>query len=1107
MSKVSTLEALVERWADAKPAELANLQSYVIELCEALGVEPPRPAGGGYEFNFPIHVVRRDGTDTTNFVDLYKEGHFALEGKDDGTNSSERALRAAYGQVRGYAGFIGEPPPYLLVLDVAKTLIIWDRWSGDYPGWDGSRRVDLRTLHQRPGDVELLRDIWTNPEVRNTHGKAVAVTREIAEQLAILATSLEAEGFEHARVARFLIRCVFTMFAEDIGLLPQEPFRKILEKLAMAEPTEFKPQVEQLWKVMDTGGSFWYLQLMQFNGHFYKDAEALPLSRKALSLLLAASRADWQHVEPAILGTLLVRALSAAERHRLGAEFTPRVYVERVIRQAVEEPIRERWTAVQAEILELRESSKPKNRRAAGQKIETFLTWLRGLRFLDPACGSGNFLYVAMHAVKRIELEATRALADVDGQNLSLRMTEVRPSQFYGIELEPWAREIAELTLWIGFHQFWKQHHDERPTPPFLEDSHNLEQRDAVLAWDGKLRPDGPRSRPDPRPRLLHPVTGKLIPDPKAILTYWVYPNARPAPWPPADFIVGNPPYMGQARQRDAFGDGYVEALRAAYPELADSVDYVMYWWYRAAEEVAAGRTIRAGLITTNTITQVQNRSVVAMEGKKGAQVVWAIADHPWVDDTIGAAVRVAMTVIALKPSNAVLEVVDDAATVIRKLTAPQMNADLSVHADVARASGVPLLANVGLASRGFKLHGSGFVLTTSEAKRVRSAERRYRNIVRPYRNGKDITDRPRTAYVIDFGLADEVEARRSPIPFDILRDRVRPERLANARATYRKYWWRFGEPRREFREASRGLKRYIATPQTAKHRFFVFLDVDIAPDDMLLCVASDDAFVLGVVSSSIHVAWADATGGRMGVGNDSRYMKSACFDAFPFPTPPPILAREIGEIAEAIDAHRKEAVGRDEGITMTGLYNVVAKLRACAGLTSREQLINALGACGSLRDLHDRLDSAVAKAYGWSTPTQPSIVLERLVALHDQRKAEEEHGLVRWIRPEFQAPGSDEKKTPKTSTQLGIPLVPSRSSQPILLNTWSTETVDQIALVKALLSDAELTASEMAVQIADAPLNRVEKLLDALVTLGELSKQSDGKYSLVQIASAGAAF
>jgi hypothetical protein len=553
------------------------------------------------------------------------------------------------------------------------------------------------------------------------------------------------------------------------------------------------------------------------------------------------------------------------------------------VRQAVEAPLRERWVPLQAEVLRLTETGRRKDHDAALARLREFHEQLRSLRFLDPACGSGNFLYVTLHLVKRLELEVLREIERLTGQP-ELGIEEVGPRQFHGLEVKPWAREIAELTLWIGYHQFWKEHHGGvQPPEPVLRDTGTLELRDAVLAWDEIVHvPE--KDRPDPTPRLPHPVTGKLVPDPDAKLPYLEHRGARAAEWPQADFIVGNPPYLGISRQREAFGDGYVEALRRTYPEVPESADYVMYWWYHAAEEVAAGRTLRSGLITTNTITQAQNRVLIERAAAKGARVTWAVADHPWVDEAGAADVRVAMTVVDREPQRATLVKVNGAAEVVEEIHTDRLNADLTTHADVAAAAAVPLLANQGLASPGLKLHGAGFILEPEEAQRLLALDPRHAEVIKRYRHGRDLTARPRGVYLIDFGLRDEAEARQYPVLYDLVRTRVKPERDANNDRSTREKWWRFGRNREEFRPALMGLRRYIATVETSKHRFFVFLGEDVAPDNMLVCIATEDAFHLGVLSSDLHVAWALAAGGTL--EDRPRYNKTRCFDPYPFPEP-----------------------------------------------------------------------------------------------------------------------------------------------------------------------------------------------------------------------------
>jgi hypothetical protein len=849
---------------------------------------------------------------------------------------------------------------------------------------------------------------------------------------------------------------------------------------------------------MDLGDVFGWQKLLRFNGHFFADAEVLPLEPADIAILAEAAAADWRYVEPTIFGTLLTRALDPKERHRLGAEYTPREYVERVVLQTVDVPLRERWAPVQAHAAELRATGKKKDARAALKELRDFHAWLRGLRFLDPACGSGNFLYVCLHLVKRLELEVLRAIDEITG-NPELGIEEVGPWQFHGIEVKPWAREIAELTLWIGYHQFWMEHHKGvNPPEPVLKDTGTLELRDAVLAWDEIVEvPE--KSRPDPTPRIVHPVTGRLVPDPETRLPYYEHRGARQAEWPRADFIVGNPPYLGNKRMRAAFGSGYVDGLRFTYGAVPDSADLVMYWWYRAALEVSSGRTIRAGLITTNSITQSLNRSVVAKCLASGARIVWAIPDHPWVDEAGSAAVRVAMTVISQQPQAAQLVMVDDEARVTAEYNVAELNADLTTHADVSSVANVPLTANSALSYRGFSLVGRGFVLDHDEAERLLAVDERHQQIVRPYLNGRDLSTRPRRVYTIDFGLRSDAEARLFPVLYDLVRTRVKPERDANADRGRRTFWWRFGRTNENLRVGLSGLTRYIATPYVSKHRFFTIVDSMVAPDEKLVVVASDDPFPLGVLTSSPHEWWALTAGTRLGVGNDPTYNNTLCFDAFPFPDPPKELREQIARVAERLDQHRKDAIARDERVTMTGMYNVVEKLRSGEKLTDKERAVHEIAACGVLRDLHDELDRLVAQAYGWPWPMEREEVLERLVALHDERVEEEKRGIVRWLRPEYQVPRFGGAAAVAEAPELDLPeTAPDELASVSVAQPWPAGAVEQIGVVKARVATMPATAQEIAAALAGAPVLLVIRHLETLAMVGEVRELPHGRYLAV---------
>jgi hypothetical protein len=988
-----------------------------------------------------------------------------------------------------------------MVVDVPNTLIVWDRWSGAYGDFAAGRRIPLASLADRPEEISLLYDIFERPAARDPRGRAQEVTKEIAARLAELAAELEDRGLDTERVARFLMRCVFSCFAEDVGLLPEQLFRRTLETArASGDHERLGLALTALWGTMDEGGMFGAELLHRFNGHFFKTVEALPLEARDVQLLVDATKYDWSHVEPSIFGTLLVRALDPEERHRLGAEYTPREYIERLVEPTVVEPIRERWTAVQAAVLQLEETGKKKDVTAAVKQLREFHDWMRSLSFLDPACGSGNFLYVTMAAVKRIEVEVLNEIQRLSGGQGGLVLDEVHPRQFHGIEVKPWAREIAELTLWIGYHQFWREAHGGRTPPdPILEDTGTIECRDAVFAWDEIVhRPE--KDRPDPTPRIRHPVTGELVPDPEAKLPYYEYMGARQAEWPRADFIIGNPPYMGEKRQREAFGDGYINALRAAYPDLSGNVDYVLYWWSKASRMVAAGTTIRAGLITTNTLTQATSRAVIEAASRAGAKVTWAVPDHPWFEDADGASVRVTMTVLARVGGSARLVRVNAHGAVESVTDATRLNADLTNHADVAGTSRVPLLATSGLASQGYKIVGKGFLLNRPEAELLLSADRRYADVVKPIRSGRDLTDRSRDLFVIDFGLLDEKQARGYPLAYDRVRDRVKPERDANGDRSTREKWWRFGRNRDELRPALQDIARFVVTPEVARRRFFTFLGADVAPDGSVVLIATEEAFHLGILSASIHITWALAAGGRLGVGNDPRYQKSLCFDPFPFPDPAPEVRARIAFLAERLDEHRKAALGRDERVTMTGMYNVVEKLRSNSPLTPKERTIHEIAACGVLRDLHDELDALVAEAYGWPWPMEKEEILERLVTLHNERVEEEKRGIVRWLRPDYQIPrfGAD---IPAATLEL-TSAAPAKPVPPAERRPWPGSAVEQLAAIAALVSQRDVNVDEAAASFNRARRDLVLRHLETLALMGEITLDSDGRYHMARKAA-----
>lgn len=866
----SFVENFIARWKASGASERANFPPFLTELCELLEVEKPKPASdkvheASYTFERPVEFNDGEGKKTTNFIDLYKQHCFVLEAKQ-GSDKSEvteaeqlgaeksrtktgtavrdtrtwdREMKKAKEQALRYARSLPASegwPPFLVVVDVGYCIDLYSdfaRQGKNYiPFPDPVNYRILLTDLEKPEVRQRLKLLFTDPLELDPSRRAAKVTRELAERLAKLATLLEQSGHSPEQVAGFLMRCLFTMFAEDVQLLPEQSFTKLLQDYQTN--LELLPQaLKSLWYNMDKGGFEPSLRtkIPQFNGFLFKDQEALPLTAAQLDLLILAAEANWVDVEPAIFGTLLERALQPRERHKLGAHYTPRAYVERLVIPAIIQPLREEWEAARTASAILEEKG---DEIGAFNEINKFHRRLCTLKVLDPACGSGNFLYVTLEHLKRLEGEVMEYMARFPRQ-LGLDMTggyTVTPEQLLGLEVNPRAAAIADVVLWIGYLQWHFRTHGsaKRLADPILRQYGNIRQQDAILSYTNKkprLDSQGnPNTRWDGHSTKPHPVTGLEVPDESAQIPTFDYTDPQPANWPTADFIVGNPPFIGKLKMREALGDGYVEALRKAYSgEVPDSADFVMYWWYKAAKELEKDELEQFGFITTNSITQAFNRRIIE-NYSDSTSITFAIPDHPWVDSSDGAAVRIAITVAKKGQHLGHLNVViseketgqlEKRVDFLEKIG--KVNSDLTVGANVASA--VPLKANQSISSFGMMLAGSGFIVSQEKAQELglgkypELAER-----IRPYRNGKDLTSKPRGVMLIDMFPLTEAEVRtKFPEVYQHLVLNVKPERDQNRDKAMRENWWLFGRNRQDLRAALKGLTRYISTPETAKHR------------------------------------------------------------------------------------------------------------------------------------------------------------------------------------------------------------------------------------------------------------------------------------------------
>ncbi len=461
------VEKFIVRWQAAGGSERANYQLFLTELSELLELPKPEPAGedtrdNAYVFERCVTFLHGDGTESKGFIDLYRRGAFVCEAKKvkqaSATKGFDEALLRARSQAEQYARALPATegrPPFLIVVDVGNVIELYaefTRSGATYVPFPDPRSHRIKLADLRDEALrDRLRKVWLDPLALDPTRQSARVTREIAAQIATIAKSLEAAGYHPEQVAGFLSRCLFTFFAEDIGLLPKRAFADLLESLA-DKPRQFMPLLADLWKAMDAGEFSAAIRekVLHFNGKLFKQPEVLPLDRDQIGLLITAAQADWRQVEPAIFGTLLERALDPDERHALGAHYTPRAYVERLVLPTIIEPLREDWRLAQAAALtHASEGDLP----AARTIVRDFHKKLCAIRVLDPACGSGNFLYVTLEHLKRLEGEVLNQLEELGDKQglLELAGVTVDPHQFLGLELNPRAAAVAEMVLWIGY--------------------------------------------------------------------------------------------------------------------------------------------------------------------------------------------------------------------------------------------------------------------------------------------------------------------------------------------------------------------------------------------------------------------------------------------------------------------------------------------------------------------------------------------------------------------------------------------------------------------------------------------------------------------------------
>ncbi|MBW4024125.1 MAG: class I SAM-dependent DNA methyltransferase [Proteobacteria bacterium] len=963
----------LKKWRNAELKERSASQSHFNDLCALLGILNPVSADPkGEWFTFEKGANKTSGGN--GWADVWRRECFGWEYKGRHAN-----LDKAYSQLLQYSVAL-ENPPLLIVSDMNR-IVIRTNWTNSVQETHEIALDDLTDGAVR----DRLKSAFLDPEQFKPAKSRKELTEETAREFVGIAQRLRDRKHEPHRVAHFVNQLVFCMFAEDVGLLPDNLFTKMLSS-SRVRPERFEGNAAKLFGAMAVGGDIDFTPIDWFNGGLFADDSVLPVSSEDIEQLLSAARRDWSQIDPSILGTLFERGLDPAKRSQLGAHYTDHDKIMMIVRPVIIEPLEAEWAEALARISALVKSApkrtaerlltsaeRGKATRVMAEAAAThsaFIERLAKFRVLDPACGSGNFLYVALKALKDIEHRANLA---AEALGLPRGFPRVGPECVLGIELNSFAAELARVSVWIGEIQWMRRNGFDAAMNPILRQLDTIECRDALLNADGSE-----------------------------------------TVWPAADVIIGNPPFLGAKMMKRSLGVAETEALRGTFVRrLPGFTDLVCYWFEKARAQIADGLAKRAGLVATSSIAKNTNLPVLYRISET-ATFFAAWPDEAWVVD--GAAVRVAVVCFQSRAEPIPSMVLNGQSVV-------NINPDLTTGLNI---SALPALTqNRGLSFVGVQKSGPFDVLGDLArdwlAQPLNPNGRPNSDVLRPTWNGRDITTSRRDIWLIDFprGLLEH-EASLWEAPFEYLSrapydpddssSALLSEVRSRARDVHpRREWWTTYWPRPEVRSQLFKLDRYIATPMTSEHRIFLWLRLPTLPDNNLVIVARDDDTHFGILHSFVHEAWSTRIGNKMGAGNQRRYNPEAIFDTFPFPDglTPDIVAADyaadsrapaIAAAAARLNELREnwlnpaDLVVRIPEVVAGYPDRVLPKDEDAAKELKKRTLTNLYNARPQwLANAHAALDAAVADAYGWGDDWRAGRlyddeILARLFALNQAR-------------------------------------------------------------------------------------------------------------------------
>lgn len=956
----------IARWQGNTLTERAGAQAHFDDLCDLLGVDKPRDPDN---YCFERGTGKAGGGD--GWADVWKRGHFGWENKRPG-----RDLRAALKQLTDYALEL-ENPPLLVVCD-RERIEIHTAFTG-YP--DEPRTILIADLGQ-PEHLQTLRWVFTDPEKLRPIKSLAAITEEAAGQFGALAEVLRGRGLEAQPVAHFLIQCLFCMFAEDEGLLPRGVFTGVLVKAAN-DPTRAANRLTALFSAMQTGGDYGDETIPWFNGGLFATVAVPPLEKDDIAALQRAAGMDWRNIDPSIFGTLFERGLNPKKRSQLGAHYTDPATIMRLIEPVIVRPLTAEWQAAKEVIAAALKKSKKQGDKAhkdAAAIFHHYLERLRNYRVLDAACGSGNFLYLALKALKDLE---RRANTEAEAIGLQRQIgIEVSPANVLGIELDPYAAELARVTVWIGELQWMLRNGYPYATQPILRPLDTIECRDALMYYLPSTDWDGA----DADGNAIHGEMG----------------FGTEADWPHCDAIIGNPPFLGDKKMRGELGDGYTNALRHLYQgRVPGGADLVTYWFEKARAQIEAGKCTAAGLVATNSIRGGANRKVLDRITET-TRIFDAWSDEEWINE--GAAVRVSLVSFSSTPRSTILDGAE-VEKINSDLTAEVGGVDLTRATRLTENSGASFIG--GMKKGAFDV--SGDLARAWLASGGNPNGRPNADVLFPWVNGLDITRRSADSWIIDFGVSMSVElASLYEAPFQHALMHVKPARDQSNNPLEKSRWWLHARPAPDLRKGIGRLPHFIGTARVAKHRLFVWLKPPVVCDGQVVVIARADETTFGILHSRFHELWSLRLGTSL--EDRPRYTPTTTFETFPFPVgmtprdtaqsaPTRPQAEAIAAAARRLNELRENWLNPPEWTeripeVVPGYPDRIAAKPGHEADLKKRTLTNLYNARPAwLDNAHKVLDAAVATAYGWTdyTPEMPDEeILRRLLALNQERKSAE---------------------------------------------------------------------------------------------------------------------